>query len=119
MLPGIREDQTSEFSVFNPKYIPKAMNSSCKHNSDLLKRKIREIQSNNRVKIPEVLKNYRKAKKNSETFQIYNDFPSLQNTIGKIKTLSLSPDKIFEKNRCVTVKKKKFKLDKSNFLLDS
>lgn len=98
MLPGIKEDESAVFISFEPKKPNKRLNSSCKRHIDVLNRKIKQLQSGPKVKIPDALKRHWKLKRKTQTNNYDEGFPCLQKMFEKIRSSSFSPDK-----KCIRV----------------
>jgi hypothetical protein len=94
MLPGIKEDESANFSSFQPKQTRKHLFSSRKAYADLLQRKLKQLRAGPKIKVPEALIWHMKRKRMSEAQTHSHGFPCLQDMMNRIKSLSASPQKI-------------------------
>lgn len=93
MLPGIKEDESAIFSSFQPKAHSRNLHSSRKDYLDGLKRKLKQLRDGPKMRIPEVLLRHRRSKQAKDTKTQAQGFPTLQDMVEKIKSISLSPEK--------------------------
>jgi hypothetical protein len=93
MLPGIKEDESAIFSSFNPKVHSRNLHSSRIDYLDGLKRKLKQLRDGPKIRIPEVLLRHRRSKQAKDAKTQVQGFPTLQDMVEKIKSISLSPEK--------------------------
>lgn len=94
MLPVIKEDDSADVIVFEPKTRYTKLQSRGKKYSDMLQKKLKQLQGP-KVKKPECLVKHLMDKKLKEVQTYSQGFPCLEDMISKIKSLSSSPIKRF------------------------
>ena len=93
MLPGIIEDETAHFVSFRPRNRGKLLSSSRNEYLEVLKKKIKQMQTSAKIKIPDALKQHRKRKEMLEYQSKIKDFPCMQQMFQRFNSRSKSPDK--------------------------
>lgn len=92
MLPGIKEDTNSQVVKFTPRSVSRRLRSRCNYQSDLLQKKLKEIQGP-KIKYPELLLDYFEKKKKSCENSTQLSFPGMEDLPQKFKSILCQTEK--------------------------